>query len=66
MQAFKFFEEIWISENEVNPNNYWASYVYKTINKYKDYIKIWSVWYRPDVSYKFDYIKNWISYPPNS
>jgi hypothetical protein len=65
-KPLNLYEPIWTSGNEVNPNNYWANYAYNVISKYKDYIKIWTVWYKPDFTYKSNYTKNWILYPPNS
>ena len=66
-ELLNLYEPIWIkSGNEVNPNNYLANYTYNVISKYKDYIKIWTVWYMPDFTYKFVNTKNWILYPPNS
>ena len=65
-KPLNLYERIWISENEVNPENYWANYTYNIISKYKDYIKIWTVWYSPDYTTKSGNIKNWILYPPNS
>lgn len=65
-KSLNLYQPIWTSENEVNPNNYWANYTYNIISDYKDYIKIWTVWYNPDYTIKSDNIKNWILYPPNS
>ena len=65
---YNIYESIWKNENEneINPKNYWANYTYNVIKKYKDYIKIWAVWYKPDLTSRVNYTKNWISYPPNS
>ena len=45
------YEDIWLDDNTVNPNNYWASYVNKTVSTYKKYIKIWETWNEPDYTY---------------
>jgi hypothetical protein len=42
------YKPIWLSNGKVNPNNYWANYVYKTVNTYKKYVKIWETWNEPD------------------
>jgi hypothetical protein len=42
------YKPIWLSPGKVNPENYWASYVFKTVSKYKDHVKIWEVWNEPD------------------
>ncbi len=44
------YEPIWKSENEVNPNNYWANCTFNAITKFKDYIKIWTICLEPDSS----------------
>ena len=35
------YKPIWLEDGSVNPENYWANYVYQTVNTYKEYIKIW-------------------------
>lgn len=35
----------------VNDDNFYALYVYKTVNKYKDYIKFWEIWNEPDFAF---------------
>ena len=58
------YEDIWLDKNTVNPKNYWANYVYKTVSTYKDYIKIWETWNEPDYT---DWRKerDWNKNPPN-
>jgi hypothetical protein len=46
-------QAIWLNDGNVNPDNYWAVYVNKTVTMYKDYIKIWEVWNEPD------FVSNW-------
>ena len=59
------YEKIWLDDNTVNPNNYWASYVNKTVSTYKDYVKIWETWNEPDYT---DWQKagDWDVNPPKS
>ena len=58
------YEPIWLDNGEVNPNNYWANYVYKTVNTYKKYVKIWETWNEPDyVKYGVD-TGDWSKNPP--
>ena len=33
---------------EVNPENYYALYLYKTVSLYKEYVKFWEIWNEPD------------------
>ena len=32
------YEPIFLTDGTINPDNYWANYVYKTVSTYKDYI----------------------------
>ena len=59
------YERIWLDDGSINPDNYWASYVYKTVNNYKDYIKIWQVWNEIDYTTNFENVEKWSTEPPN-
>ena len=61
------YEPIWLENGEVNPNNYWANFVYKTVSTYKDYIKIWETWNEPDYVLGKDNVdtNKWETSPPN-
>lgn len=37
------YEPIWVN-NTVNPNNYYANYLYNLVNTYKDYVTFWEIW----------------------
>ncbi|MBN2715448.1 MAG: hypothetical protein JXX14_06305 [Deltaproteobacteria bacterium] len=37
-----------IINGEINPNNYWAKYVYDTVATYKSRIRVWEIWNEPD------------------
>ena len=65
-KPLNLYKPIWKSENEINPDNYWANYTFNAITKYKDYIKIWTVWLMPDFTNNFGNTKNWLFHPPNS
>ncbi|WP_207430487.1 carbohydrate-binding protein [Sabulibacter ruber] len=43
------YEPIWKSDGTVNPNNYYANYVYKLVQTYGPYIKNWEVVNEPDL-----------------
>ncbi|WP_205504569.1 carbohydrate-binding protein [Rufibacter psychrotolerans] len=43
------YEPIWKSDGTVNPNNYYANYVYKLVQTYGAYIKNWEVVNEPDL-----------------
>ena len=59
------YEEIWKDKNTVNPKNYWANYVYKTVSEYKDYIKIWETCNEPDNTTNYGAISKWKTSPPD-
>ena len=58
------YEPIWLDNGKVNPKNYWASFVNKTVTTYKKYIKIWETWNEPDYVKNVDTSK-WETSPPN-
>ena len=59
------YEPIWLDDGNVNPNNYWAAYVYKTVEIYKDHIKIWETWNEPDYTRNYNAVGDWETNPPN-
>ena len=59
------YEPIWLSNGNVNPNNYWAYYVNETVTIYKEYIKIWETWNEPDYTTNHGCIGNWATNPPD-
>ncbi len=42
------YQPIFTDSGEVNPQNYWASYVHRTVTQYKGWVRIWEVWNEPD------------------
>ena len=54
--SFKnIYEPIWIEKDgkkTVNPNNYYAQYVYNVSQNFKKYTRFWEVWNEPDLTYK--------------
>ena len=62
------YEPIWnVEGKEVNPNNYWALYIWKTVSIYKPYVKIWEVWNEPDyVGGNWKVVDSWATSPPKS
>ena len=59
------YEPIFLNNGSVNPNNYWAYYVNKTVSIYKDYIKIWETWNEPDYTKEYSQVSNWKTEPPD-
>ena len=62
------YEPIWKSDGvTVNPDNYWANYIYNTVTNYKPYVKIWEVWNEPDyVGGNQQVVAGWETSPPSS
>lgn len=49
-RVFKnLYEPIWNADGTVNANNYYADYIYKTVQAYGPYVKFWEVWNEPDL-----------------
>ena len=59
------YEPIWLADGSVNPQNYWAAYVYKTVEIYKDHIKIWETWNEPDYTRNYNNVGKWSTEPPD-
>jgi hypothetical protein len=60
------YEPIFLPDSSVNPNNYWAVYVDKTVQTYKTWIKIWSVWNEPDWVSDWQVTQTWGTSPPTA
>jgi len=59
------YEPIWSSDGEVNPNNYYASYVYNVVKTYSPYVKYWEVWNEPDYTNNWSATQTWSKSDPN-
>ena len=59
------YEPIFLADGTVNPENYWANYVFQTVTTYKDYIKIWETWNEPDYTRNQNQVGNWMTSPPD-
>jgi len=44
------YEPIWTSNNSVNPNNYYAYYIYQLLQTYGDKVRFWEIMNEPDYS----------------
>ena len=58
------YEPIFLADGNVNPDNYWATYVHKTVSTYKPWIKVWSVWNEPDWVSDWPATQTWGTEPP--
>ena len=54
------YEPIFLADGTVNPENYWANYVYKTVSIYKNHIKIWETWNEPDYTRDYNQVGKWV------
>ena len=59
------YEPIWSSEGKVNPNNYYANYVYHVVKTYGPYVKYWEVWNEPDFTSNWSATQTWARTDPN-
>lgn len=59
------YEPIWSSSGIVNPNNYYANYVYNVVKTYSPYVKYWEVWNEPDYTHNWPATQTWSQSDPN-
>jgi len=59
------YEPIWASDGKVNPENYYANYVYNVVKTYGPYIKYWEVWNEPDYTNNWSATQTWDRSDPN-
>lgn len=53
-----------IVNGAINPENYWAHYVYQTVDTYKEWVNIWEVWNEPDWTSDWQVTQTWATDPP--
>ncbi|MBI4300929.1 MAG: carboxypeptidase regulatory-like domain-containing protein [Chloroflexi bacterium] len=41
-------EPVFRADGSINRDNYWGYFVYNTVSRYKDRIKVWEMWNEPD------------------
>ncbi len=62
-KSFKnLYEPIWLADGTVNPNNFYANYVYKLVQTYGPYVKNWEVINEPDLGSATR--SNWLTRAP--
>jgi len=65
------YDPIWLGDGKVNPQNYYAAYVYNLVKVYGNRITFWEVWNEPDIFSGNDgFLKkgqwgNWFENEPN-
>ncbi|MBI2303481.1 MAG: carboxypeptidase regulatory-like domain-containing protein [Chloroflexi bacterium] len=40
---------VFLGDGTINPDNYWARFVYTTVSRYKGRVKVWEMWNEPDL-----------------
>lgn len=60
------YEPVFLPSGEVNPDNYWAAFVYKTVSTYKSYVHIWQVWNEPDWTPDWKVTQKWSTEAPKA
>lgn len=60
------YEPILGDDGYINPDNYWAMYVYKTVSTYKNFIKIWEIWNEPDWVADWTLVAEWANRAPSA
>ena len=58
------YEPIWKSDGSVNPNNYYAIYLYKLLQIYGDKVRFWEVVNEPDFTTKSADMDSWLKKAP--
>ena len=53
-------------DGKVNPDNYWAMYVFKTVDTYKDYVDTWEIWNEPDWVADYNFTLGWEDSAPTA
>ena len=54
-----------VVDGAINPENYWAAYVYKTVDTYKDYVDTWEIWNEPDWVADYNFTLTWDTEAPS-
>lgn len=60
------YEPIFAADGTVNANNYWATYIYKTVAAYKTWIKVWHIWNEPDWVGDWHVVDTWKTAAPKA
>jgi len=57
-------EPITDASGAINPNNYWANYVYQTVKTYSPWVTIWEIWNEPDWVSDWQVTQAWATRAP--
>jgi hypothetical protein len=59
-------EPITLPSGEINPDNYWAAYVYRTVSVYKEWVGVWEIWNEPDWVSDGRVVERWATEAPTA
>lgn len=66
-QVFRnLYEPIWNQDGSINTNNYYADYIYKTVQTYGQYVKYWEVVNEPDFTTQYADLDAWLKRAPQA
>jgi hypothetical protein len=60
------YQPVTLADGSINPENYWATYIYKTVQASKDSVKIWEVWNEPDWVADYTVTQTWDTTAPTA
>lgn len=60
------YEPVTLGDGSINPDNYWASYVFRTVDTYQSWIQLWHVWNEPDWVADWSVTESWTTSPPSA
>jgi hypothetical protein len=58
------YAPVTLEDGGINPDNYWAKYVFDTVSMYKEWIKVWEIWNEPDYVSDWNATLTWRESPP--
>jgi len=60
------YEPVTLSDGTINPDNYWGYYVYRTVDTYHPWIRVWEIWNEPDWVSDWNATLTWFDEPPTA
>lgn len=58
------YEPVLGADGAINPQNYWADYVYRVVSIYHEWIQVWEIWNEPDWVSDWALTQQWPSRAP--
>lgn len=60
------YAPVFLADHTINPENYWAAFMFKTVSQYKTWVKVWEVWNEPDWVSDYNVTLTWGAQPPTA